>query len=82
MSHDCSMTKTVPPEIYGVRGNGICDRNEINCDTAFVVGNRIEESDDLSCRISKHVVSLETSDLSNYINPSLLNVNKTHVYGE
>ncbi|CAC5422194.1 unnamed protein product [Mytilus coruscus] len=56
MSHDCSMTKTVPPEIYGVRGNGICDRNEIDCDTAFVVGSRIEESDELSCRISKYVI--------------------------
>ncbi|XP_071176209.1 uncharacterized protein [Mytilus edulis] len=62
MSHDCSMTKTVPPEIYGVRGNGICDRNEINCDTAFVVGSRIEESDELSCKISKYVIHPDGSN--------------------
>lgn len=50
------MTKTVPPKIHGVRGKGFCDRSEINCDTAFVVGERIEESNEISCKISKHIV--------------------------
>ncbi|XP_071176211.1 von Willebrand factor D and EGF domain-containing protein-like [Mytilus edulis] len=61
MSHDCSMKKTVPPDIYGVRGNSICDINETNCDTAFIVGNRIEESNELSCKLSKYTINQDGS---------------------
>lgn len=45
--------------MFGVRGDGLCDTSEIDCDTAFVLGDHVGSSRELSCRVHKYHVSSE-----------------------
>lgn len=56
IASDCSIDKAQPPEMFGIRGEGLCDLSEIECDIAFVVGSNIGSSDDLSCSIKEYHV--------------------------
>lgn len=50
--------------MFGVRGDGLCDLTEIECDTAFVLGEDVESSPNLSCSIQKyHVTKLSLVNL-------------------
>ncbi|CAC5385732.1 unnamed protein product [Mytilus coruscus] len=57
IASDCSIDKRKPPEMFGVRGDGLCDTSEIDCDTAFVLGDHVGSSRDLSCRVHKYHIS-------------------------
>ncbi|CAG2242560.1 unnamed protein product [Mytilus edulis] len=57
VASDCSTDKSVPPDVYGVLGDGLCDLSEIECDTAFVVGEDIGSSAELSCKITEYEIS-------------------------
>lgn len=58
IASDCSIDKSVPPDVFGVLGEGLCDLSEIVCDTGFVVGENIGKSDDLSCKMTEYEVRL------------------------
>ena len=53
MASDCSVDITQPPELVGIRGDGICDINSNNCNKVEIVGEEIVESNLLSCKFEK-----------------------------
>lgn len=53
---DCSKDLSQPPELYGIRGEGFCDINEIACDTSFLVGNAISYSPTMACKVQDFLI--------------------------
>lgn len=52
ISPDCSVDLGMPPDLIGVRGDGICDKYEIPCNVSFVVAEEIYSTDNLTCTIN------------------------------
>ena len=54
---DCSVDERIPPDVLGIRGEGLCDTSESTCRTIFAVGQDIYKSQNLSCNIQSFDVS-------------------------
>lgn len=57
---DCSLNVTIPPEIFGIEGDGICDVSQMSCDQILVAGDDFTETETYHCKIDvTHVRSAE-----------------------
>ncbi|XP_065942122.1 von Willebrand factor D and EGF domain-containing protein-like [Magallana gigas] len=48
---DCSLNVTIPPEIFGIEGDGICDVSQMSCDQILVAGDDFTETETYHCKI-------------------------------
>ncbi|XP_061183048.1 mucin-2-like [Saccostrea echinata] len=48
---DCSLNVSVPPEIYGIEGDGYCDVSQMSCDQILIAGDDFTETGSYNCRI-------------------------------
>ncbi|XP_062617367.1 mucin-2-like [Saccostrea cucullata] len=48
---DCSLNVSVPPEIYGIEGDGLCDVSQMSCDQILVAGDDFTETGSYNCKI-------------------------------
>ena len=72
---DCSVDERIPPDVLGIRGEGLCDTSESACKTIFAVGQDIYKSQNLSCNIQSFDVSEIHCPLRNQNRISIGNFN-------